>query len=62
LKGTEPDKELHVTAMTVFPVIGGETGTQLIYAGAADFDLDLVESRTLDGRTLVLLHRPTRHA
>jgi hypothetical protein len=29
---------------------------------AAGFDLDLLESRTLDGRTQEPVHRPVRHA
>jgi hypothetical protein len=29
--------------------------------GAADFDLELVETRTLDGRTQELVYRPTLH-
>ena len=44
--------------VTVFPVISGKTGTKPIFAGAADFDLELVESRILDGRTQELTYRP----
>jgi dihydrofolate reductase len=47
--------------LTVFPVITGRTGTDPIFAGAADFDLELLESRTLDGRTQELIYRPTVH-
>jgi dihydrofolate reductase len=47
--------------VTVFPVITGKTGDDPIFAGAADFDLDLIESRTLDGRTQELIYRPTLH-
>ncbi|MCY1145540.1 dihydrofolate reductase family protein [Actinoplanes sp. Pm04-4] len=47
--------------VTVFPVISGKTGTDPIFGGAADFDLDLLESRTLDGRTQELVYRPTLH-
>ena len=47
--------------VTVFPVISGKTGTHPIFGGAADFDLDLVESRTLDGHTQELIYRPTLH-
>jgi dihydrofolate reductase len=47
--------------VTVFPVISGRTGTDPIFRGAADFDLELVESRTLDGRTQELIYRPTLH-
>jgi dihydrofolate reductase len=47
--------------VTVFPVITGQTGENPIFHGAADFDLELIESRTLDGRTLELIYRPTVH-
>ena len=47
--------------LTIFPVISGRTGTDPIFAGAADFDLELVESRTLDGYTQELIYRPTAH-
>jgi len=47
--------------VTLFPVITGQTGTDPIFAGAADFDLELVEQRTLDGRTQELTYRPTLH-
>ncbi len=47
--------------VTLFPVITGETGLDPIFGGAADFDLELIESRTLDGRTLELVYRPTLH-
>ena len=47
--------------VTVFPVISGKTGTQPIFKGASDFDLELVESRTLDGNIQELIYRPTLH-
>ncbi|MBD1541431.1 dihydrofolate reductase family protein [Arthrobacter sp. IA7] len=47
--------------VTVFPVITGHTGAEPIFQGAADFDLELIESRTLDGRTQELIYRPTLH-
>ncbi|MGY1607507.1 dihydrofolate reductase family protein [Geodermatophilus sp. SYSU D00700] len=47
--------------VTIFPVITGRTGTEPVFAGAADFDLELVESRTLDGSTQELVYRPTLH-
>lgn len=47
--------------VTLFPVITGQTGAEPIFQGAADFDLELIESRTLDGRTLELIYRPTLH-
>ena len=47
--------------VTFFPVVTGQTGTRPILEGAADFDLELIESRTLDGRTQELTYRPTLH-
>jgi len=47
--------------LTIFPVISGKTGTRPIFAGAPDFDLELVESRTLDGHIQELIYRPTVH-
>lgn len=32
-----------------------------IFGGAADFDLQLIESRTLDGHIYELIHRPALH-
>jgi hypothetical protein len=42
-------------------VISGRTGTDRVFEGAADFDLELIESRTFDGRTQELIYRPTLH-
>ena len=47
--------------VTVFPVITGQTGVEPIFGGAADFDLELIESRTLDGNIQELIYRPTLH-
>ncbi len=47
--------------VTLFPVITGRNGVDPVFAGAADFDLELVESRTLDGHTQELIYRPTLH-
>ena len=47
--------------VTIFPVVSGRTGTRAIFEGAADFDLELIESRTLDGHTQELTYRPTLH-
>ncbi|MEV2262205.1 dihydrofolate reductase family protein [Streptomyces anulatus] len=47
--------------VTLFPVITGRTGTEPVLRGTADFDLELIESRTLDGRTQELIYRPTLH-
>jgi dihydrofolate reductase len=48
--------------VTLFPVITGQTGEDPIFQGAADFDLELIESRTLDGHIQELIYRPTLHA
>lgn len=48
--------------VTLFPVITGQTGLDPIFQDAADFDLELIESRTLDGHTQELIYRPTLHA
>lgn len=47
--------------VTIFPVLTGRTGVDSIFAGAADFDLELIENRTLDGHTQELTYRPTLH-
>ncbi|MEP6853679.1 MAG: dihydrofolate reductase family protein, partial [bacterium] len=47
--------------VTLFPVITGQTGLNPIFQDAADFDLELVENRTLDGHTQELVYRPTLH-
>ncbi len=45
--------------LTLYPVISGQTGDEPIFAGAADFDLELLESRTLDSNITELVYRPT---
>jgi dihydrofolate reductase len=47
--------------VTIFPVISGRTGAVPVFAGAADFDLELLSSRTYDGRIQELVYRPTLH-
>ncbi|HZO07725.1 MAG TPA: dihydrofolate reductase family protein [Solirubrobacterales bacterium] len=47
--------------VTLFPVITGQTGEEPIFGGAADFDLELIETRTLDGDIQELVYRPTLH-
>ena len=47
--------------VTLFPVITGQTGLDPIFQGAADFDLELVENRTLDGHIQELVYRPAIH-
>jgi dihydrofolate reductase len=45
--------------VVVFPVITGATGTDRIFDGYPDITLDLVESRTFDGRLQLLEYVPT---
>ncbi len=47
--------------VTVFPVITGQSGLEPIFLGGADFDLELLENRTLDGHIQELIYRPTLH-
>jgi dihydrofolate reductase len=43
----------------LFPVITGATGSERIFDGYPDVALDLVESRTFDGRIQMLEYVPT---
>jgi dihydrofolate reductase len=45
--------------VVVFPVITGATGKERIFDGYADVALDLVDSRTFDGRLQLLEYVPT---
>ena len=45
--------------VVVFPVITGSTGRDRIYDGYPDVSLDLVSSRTFDGRIQLLEYVPT---
>ncbi len=47
--------------VTLFPVITGQTGDEPIFQGAADFDLELIDSRTLDGSIQELIYAPALH-
>lgn len=47
--------------LTLFPAISGRTGEQPVFGGAADFDLELIETRTFDRNILELTYRPTLH-
>ena len=47
--------------VTIFPVITGTSGRDPIFGGAGDFDLELLEHRTLDGNIQELVYRPTVH-
>jgi dihydrofolate reductase len=48
--------------VTLYPVITGQTGLDPVFGGAADFDLELLEHRTLDGHIQELIYRPSLHA
>jgi len=45
--------------LTVFPVITGDSGEDPVLTGLPDIDLDLVDSRVLDGRVMLLTYVPT---
>lgn len=45
--------------MVVFPVITGITGRDRIYDGYPDVSLDMIGSRTFDGRLQLLEYVPT---
>jgi dihydrofolate reductase len=45
--------------VVVFPVITGSTGRERIYDGYPDVSLDMVSSRTFDGRLQLLEYIPT---
>ncbi|MEZ2387951.1 dihydrofolate reductase family protein [bacterium RCC_150] len=45
--------------LVVFPVITGRTGSERIYDGYPDVSLDMVQSRTFDGRLQLLEYVPT---
>jgi dihydrofolate reductase len=47
--------------VTLFPAITGQTGLDPIFQDAADFDLELIESRTLDRHILELIYKPSLH-
>ncbi|MFI5912825.1 dihydrofolate reductase family protein [Dactylosporangium sp. NPDC051541] len=47
--------------VTVFPVVTGRTRALPVLRGVGDFDLELLESRTLDGNIHELVYRPTPH-
>lgn len=47
--------------VSLFPVVSGRTGTDPVFGGAGDFDLELLSTRTYDGRIQELVYRPTVH-
>jgi dihydrofolate reductase len=44
--------------VVMFPVITGATGSERIYDGYPDVALDMIASRTFDGRTQLVEYRP----
>ena len=44
--------------VVVFPVITGSTGSERIYDGYPDVGLDMLDSRTFDGRIQLLEYAP----
>jgi dihydrofolate reductase len=46
----------------VFPAITGKAGYAALFEDGPEFDLDLVESTVLDGRTLKLVYVPHLHS
>ena len=47
--------------VTIFPVVTGQTGTRPIFEGAADFDLELIESLDTRRPHPGAHYRPTLH-
>jgi dihydrofolate reductase len=47
--------------VTVFPVVTGQSGSNPLFAGWPDLDLELLTSRTFDGRAQLLNYVPTLH-
>jgi hypothetical protein len=50
-----------ISKSAALPVITGENGSDAIFKGAADFDLELIERRTLDGDIQELTYQPRLH-
>lgn len=47
--------------VTLFPVVTAKRGTDPVFAGGEEFDLELLETRTLDRDIQELVYRPTLH-
>jgi dihydrofolate reductase len=45
----------------IFPAITGKSGYAALFQDGAEFDLELIESTVLDGRTQKLVYAPTLH-
>jgi excisionase family DNA binding protein len=62
MKVSDATANLGVDPLTICPVISGRTGISPVFANAGDLNLELLESRKLDGRSQLLAYRPTAHA
>lgn len=47
--------------VVVFPAITGRSGSAALFQGGAEFDLDLIDTTVLDGRTVKLVYEPHVH-
>lgn len=47
--------------ITIFPAITGTSGRNPVFVPGAEFDLELLESHTFDGRVQQLVYAPTLH-
>jgi dihydrofolate reductase len=45
----------------IFPAITGKSGYAALFQDGAEFDLELIESTVIDGRTQKLVYKPTLH-
>jgi dihydrofolate reductase len=62
LNGTLVRAELvDLLQIVVFPVVTGASGLKPIFAGWPDLDLELVSSRTFDGRMQLVQYVPSLH-
>jgi dihydrofolate reductase len=48
--------------LMIFPLTAGPVGREPAFAGVASHDLEVLGTRTLDGRTLLVEYRPTGEA
>jgi dihydrofolate reductase len=47
--------------LMMFPAVSGSAGRVPLFHDGPEYDLELLDSDVLDGRTLKLAYRPTRH-
>ncbi|GAA1024264.1 hypothetical protein GCM10009565_28840 [Amycolatopsis albidoflavus] len=50
-----------VVQVTLFPIITGKTGADPVFRGGDDYDLELLDTRTFDGRIQEFRYRPCLH-